>query len=236
MKTSNKFLIAAVLVIIISVVMHDFALKAAYLKTNYKSRFYHKVKLNLSGFDAVDIKPSADAFTNVTVEQGPKFAVWVNEEVKTDLSFNKNGHTLQISVKENADSYYTKDIIIICPDLKSVIARNAAKDNNVMYIGSINISGFKQDTMYLQSAKGTTISLMNNSISKLTAVTDTTGGTISLPFNRIKQSIFNIRKRGTLQLYDKKGVGEATYNISPSANVTLGGDALDLFPHKPVSY
>jgi hypothetical protein len=234
MKTSNKFLIAAVAIIIISQVMHDFSLKAAYLKANYKSRFYHKEKLNLADFDAIDVKPSE--FTSLSIEQGPKFAVWVNEGTKSDLSFKKNGRTLQIVVNEKTDGNYTKDIIIICPDLKSVIAREKVKVNNLMFIGSIEISGFKQDTMYLQSAKGITINLMHNRINKLTAGTDTTGGIISLPFNWIKQSVFNIRKRGTLQLYDKKGVGQATYNISPSANVTLAGDALDLFPHQKVSF
>lgn len=230
MKTSNKFLIAAVLVIIISVAIHDFALKAAYLKTNYKSRFYNKEQLHLTDFDVVDLKPSG--FTNVIIEQGPKFAVWVSKEAKRDLFFNKDSHTLKIAYKEKTDAYYQKDIIIICPNLESVIARESTKDRDFSIIGYIEVRGFKQDSLNVESAKGTTISLTNNIIDMLNAGTNASGGVISLPWNRIKQSNVNIRGIGTLQLYDKNGLGKTAYNLSPSATVTLNGDALSLFSHQ----
>ncbi|NNU34486.1 hypothetical protein HK413_10845 [Mucilaginibacter sp. S1162] len=117
MKTSNKFLIAAALVIVISLAVHDFALQAAYLKTNYKDRFYRMEQLIFTDFNAIDLKPSG--YTNVTIERGPKFAVWVNDVAKKELSFNKTDHLLNIAVKEKTDFYSTKNIIIICPDLKA---------------------------------------------------------------------------------------------------------------------
>ncbi|NNU34485.1 hypothetical protein HK413_10840 [Mucilaginibacter sp. S1162] len=112
-----------------------------------------------------------------------------------------------------------------------MVAHERTKDRDFSNIGDVYISGFKQDSLNVQSAKGTTISLINNIINKLNAGTDVSGGVISLPWNRITQSNVNIRGAGTLQLHDKNGLGKATYNLSPSATVTLKGDALSLFSH-----
>jgi hypothetical protein len=229
MKTSNKLLITAVLVILISLTVHDLALKAAYLKTDYKNRFYQMEKLPLADFDAVDLKPSA--FTTVTIEQGAKFAVWINNTTKSEMSVNKDGRTLKIFYKVKTDDYTGKNIIIICPSLKSMVVHERSADRDFTSVGDVIIHNFDLDSLYVRSARGTNINLYNNIITLLNAGTNITGGKISLPTNRIKQSNVNMQGPGSLELYDKKSVGKATYNLSPGTTVTLGGDALSMFSH-----
>ncbi|MFD2145039.1 hypothetical protein [Mucilaginibacter antarcticus] len=87
MKTSNKLLIALVLIAVAYSIANAFALKAEYLKGDFKSRFFGMNKVSLAGFDAVD-NNVANAL-DVTVEYGNEYAVWIDKKAIGDVTFSK---------------------------------------------------------------------------------------------------------------------------------------------------
>jgi hypothetical protein len=228
MKTSNKLIIVAGVLVFSFLVLHDFALQAEFKKGDYLSTYYHMEKLPIEDFDEVDL--AAEGFTSLNFKQGPKFEVWVNSTASNELIFTKKGRVLNISRKGSSPKVYSeKKIIIICPQLKSLATR-PFKEVYYARIADIIINNFKQDSMYLQTSRASDITLFGSTINSLTAGSDTSGGTLSLSvFNHIKDCNINMKGESTLSLTEKPGSGKVLYKLSPNTRLNLSGNAVNLF-------
>ena len=69
MKTSNKLILAALLLVLISLFGYDYLLKEAYVSGRYKDPYRDFATLKFKNFDTVDIVSSTAA--NVKFVQGP---------------------------------------------------------------------------------------------------------------------------------------------------------------------
>src|SRR5437764_8791518 len=92
-KTSNKLIIIALVVTLVSLVAYDFLLKAEYRSGNYKIPFKNYVTLNWKDFDIVDINASTAA--NVKLVQGP-FSVRVEQYAAEYVQVKQKGNRLEI--------------------------------------------------------------------------------------------------------------------------------------------
>jgi hypothetical protein len=93
MKASNKFLIAAVVLTVLSLVVYDILLKAAYKSGNYSDPYNNYVTLNFKDFDMLDLPSSTAA--NVKVVQGP-FSIRMDKYAAEFVQVNQEGKRLQI--------------------------------------------------------------------------------------------------------------------------------------------
>lgn len=226
MKTSNKLLITATIIIIGYLVAYDFSLKAEYIKGDYKSRFYNMKRIPVSGFDAIE--NNAANFTDLTIEQGPEYGIWINERIKDKVVITKNNKTLLINYKADNGFTYRHHMIITCPDLRSIITRPEFVQGEQAAGAETQVTGFNQDMMTIQAANGTSIALVHNNINKLNAGTTDSKATLTIHGeNTIKDASFNILGRSELKLLNP-AIAKSHFNYTDSTTMTLSGRALHI--------
>jgi hypothetical protein len=235
MKTSNKLLLAVLLIISAYCVASAFALKTEYLKGDYKSRFYRMTNFNLSDFDAVyaDIPNTA-----ITIEQGDKFAVWVTSDLH-DIEVARKNNTLTLNYKSTTrPTYgYGSSVVIICPRLVSLTLGTKLPREQKLAIqqdfitnkidGAFNtISGFKQDTMAVEVNNATHLNLGKSAIQSFNAVVNWGGLSVSRD-NKLNIANFDIKNYCEFDL-DHADIKKPTYKLSNTAKIIVTGEAVPL--------
>ncbi len=239
MKTSNKLLLTAILVIIGSMITYDLALRAEYRKGTYKSRFYEMEKLSLEGFTILDNRVAN--IISVQIEYGKSYAVYMNNDLKNNLLISKNGNKLMIDVADKAKpkiNPYKNNVIIICPKLDQVITspniRKSIKewDNDN---GTTSITGFDQQNMDLLINKSTHLNFEKNKIGHLQA---TVGDNLSQHAylfigsnNQINDATIKVAGKNQLSIGSPK-ITKSNFTISDSAIVNLDGSILKQLRHQ----
>ena len=243
MKTSNKISVLALIIIVLSLVFYDFALKATYKKGDFRSRFYKMKEIKLKDFNTINNK-SSNIF-NLSIEQGDHFAVWIDEDLPKKLQFDVKNNELTIDYKFEKGKYesYIGKVVIICPKLDRLISgqsyrNDVRKDINNKYSnpdGNTVVSNFIDEALNLQIDPFTTVILKNNKLKNLNAmVGDSTQGRAVLTIlndNIIENSDFKIKGHSFLSLENPK-ISLAKFNFSDSADVSLKGNSLNLFRGK----
>src|SRR5471030_1778532 len=114
MKTSNKIIMIAALVVIAWLVIYDNALKAEYVKGDFKKPHYRMQQLNFSNFNVIE--HNAGNIIGMQVKKAP-YGVWIDDYAKDKIRVSRHGQTLQIDYigKENFNDY--RGITISCPDV-----------------------------------------------------------------------------------------------------------------------
>ncbi|MGF7081921.1 hypothetical protein [Mucilaginibacter sp. UYCu711] len=225
MKTSNKLLIAATLMVIGSIVAFDFSLRAEYLKRDYKKRFYNKNQLSLKDFDAIE--DNTANFTDLTVEQGPEFGVWIDDyDAKDDLIFTIDHRTLHIDYKKERKINNKYSINIICPNLKSIVTRYKSLTALVERGGVTTVSGFKQDTMNVKVNNATLLALTDNNITLLNATVNSGILTITQN-NTINTGNFDLKADAQFNMLNTD-IKNARYKHENNAALNLSGKPLEL--------
>jgi hypothetical protein len=252
MKTSNKILIAASLIVLLYLVAYDMALKAEYTKGDYKQPHYRMQQLSFSNFNAIE--HNVGNIVRLRVEKGP-YRVWVDDEIKGKLIISQHGQTIQIdgiTQNGNNNKLYGGSVIISCPDIISVTTntykgsgnssdgRYLRKNGNSMLIdyhphATTTVTGFTQAVMQLQANKFTEIELENNSIGELNAkVGDKKHGQAGLTLdadNKIATANLEVPGRSTLTI-DNLFIEKMTYQMADSAQVNLTGKATHLLDRR----
>ncbi len=114
MKTSNKFLFAAVVFTLLSLVVYDLMLKAEYKSGDYTDPYKNFVTLNFKDFDVLDLHSSTAA--NVKLVQGP-FSVRIDENAKGYVQVRQEGTTssdrcrLRWKLSKHAQPIYSFDFL-----------------------------------------------------------------------------------------------------------------------------
>jgi len=236
MKTSNKLLLTAILVIIGSMITYDLALRAEYRKGTYKSRFYEFEKTtDTKGFNMLDNR--AANLVSVQVEQGDHFGIWMMNGLKEYISISHKGTALVIDVidkKAQNRNLYKNGIIIICPSLNQVtttpfFASKEGEENNYSN-GMTSLVGFTQQNLDLHINKSTGVTLEKNKIDNLKAsVGDILFHNASLTIrsnNQLNFAEIKVAGRNELNIQNSK-INKSNFNISDSAQVNLSGRFLN---------
>ena len=241
MKTSNKLFIAAILIIILSMVAYDFALRAEYLKGEYKSRFYEKEKLGFNGFKSIDNR--AANYLPITIERGDHFGVWIDKNLKDRIKISKIGDQLIIDVIDRNSPKiipYSNSVTIICPSINEITMQPLllVKENQEIYPSdaTTNLSGFNQQNLSLIVNESTHLSLEKNKIENLNAIVGTNSSKHAYLFiasnNQIGNANINVLGKNQLVIENPK-IEKTNFTISDSANVSLGGSTLKQLRTQP---
>ncbi|HEV3250487.1 MAG TPA: hypothetical protein VGZ71_06020, partial [Puia sp.] len=180
MKTSNKFLLAAAVFTLLSLVVYDLFLRAEFKSGNYTDPYQDYVTLNFKDFDILDLPSSTAA--NAKIVQGP-FSIRIDKYAADFVQVNQEGKRLQIKAgfEGNYQSTSSQYILLIsCPKLSDVNANAGYRANNMKVTDTIVredwnmrkvlIAGFKQDSLHISQDYGSTIVLENNHIRAISAV------------------------------------------------------------------
>jgi hypothetical protein len=238
MKTSNKLIAAAFLLVLVSLFVYDHLLKGEYLTKKYVNPYKSYTTLKFKNFDTVDLVSSTAA--NVKFIQGP-FSVKIDPDALDYVRLKQYGGRLQINAGFEHNYLYNQNtyiLIISCPKLAAVYASAIYTANNKQVIDTVVredwnmrkvlISGFKEDSLLVKQDYGSTITLSNNYIHFLNAVTGIKQGSGSKidiqnnnTFQKANLNILNrswlLLKGGTIQNLEYHLADSAKMIISPAA-------------------
>ncbi|PVY42856.1 hypothetical protein [Pontibacter virosus] len=242
MKTSNKLLVFALVMLVSALATYNIALKAEYNTKSYQDPYKNYIAMDFNGFDEVEV--NAGDMLKVLIEPGEQHAVYLykgNEEV---VQINQENKTLQIDVTTNdrqkgVRGWGAPHLIIKTPMLHTLRANamhalngkqvtNIQRLNTASYLNT-SLYGFKQDSLRLELDNGVLVQLLGNELQHLQAVTGTSPESDSKllihPDNNIQQANLNIRNRSHLTLLNV-AIPELQYTLSEQAQVELSGEAL----------
>lgn len=245
MKTSNKLTIAAVLLILVSLVYYDLMLKAGYLSGNYKDQFRDFTALNFKDFKSIDLGSSTAS--NIIVEQGP-FSVRIEPTATRFVKVSQRNQILHIETAfpgnyENSRAEYV--LIISCPNLIKfdADARYMAGDLPITdTIASADfkwrptiIRGFTLDSLSINEKHAASIILQGNNIKFINTVIGLGEGSgsnmVILKDNKFQNADLNILNKSQLQLHNAT-INNLNYHLADSAKLILIGNAKKLLTKK----
>ncbi|MES2427897.1 MAG: hypothetical protein V4560_13040 [Bacteroidota bacterium] len=221
MKTSNKLLLLATVILFGYLAIFNFQLRAEYLKGDFKKLYYGMKFTPLNSFTT--IRHNAGNVLALRVEKGPKFGVWMRDNLKEKLALTERNNTLFVDYVDKQHSNYYSGIVVVCPEVNTVIT-TPLKTHQVMFWERevTQVSGFTQDAMNIVAGKSTQIELNKNTISKLNAATTASNATIKVNAeNLIQAAEFKIAGKSDLQLLSQ--IAKSTYSYTDSATITLNG-------------
>jgi hypothetical protein len=238
MKTSNKLVIAAIVLTVIMLTWYDLRLKAEYLSGAYKVPYSDYVPLNYTGFDTVELNSSTAA--NVEFVQGP-FSVRVDNNSMDFVVFKQQGNRLRIDAVFERNFRWTPNsfvIVISCPTLKKLTTGATYQADNRMVTDTIvreewnmrqvHVYGFKQDSLNIEQDYGSTVVLAADTIRSLRAVIGKSAGSGSKIIlesgNEFQDAALDIGHHSTFILQNAH-IEKLTYHLADSAVLTVTGNA-----------
>jgi hypothetical protein len=241
MKTSNKFLFAAVVLTLISLVVYDILLKAAYKSGNYTDPFKDFVTLKFKDFDVLDLPSSTTA--NVKVIQGP-FSVRIDERAKSYVQVRQEGSHLSVNAGFEGSYESTSNpyiLLISCPTVLAVNANAGYRANNTNVTDTIVrddwnmrqvlIDGFTQDSLNIMEDYGSTVVLANNHIRVVSATigkSPRSGPRLIIEqTNEFMNADLDIQNNSKLFL-DNAKIQSLNYQLGDSAKLIITGKAKNL--------
>ncbi len=234
MKTSNKLLIAAILIIIVSMITYDLALRVEYKKGTYKSRFYGFEKLGFKNFSKIDNRVANQV--SIQINQSPEFEVFIKKELKDQIKIIQHEDLLIIDVLDRKTFRYGGDngVVIMCPSVERLVTTPFFKNKNeekaaegYFISGSNTLVGFNQKNVDLCINKATHVFLIDSKIESLKAIvgnSTTKNAMLSLVGNTfIKSASITVAGTNSLEIQNKATIIKKVFNISDSAHVNLTG-------------
>jgi hypothetical protein len=238
MKTSNKLILTALLLTLVSLSYYNYLLKKAFVSGKYKDPYASFVTLKFKDFDTVDVVSSTAA--NVKFVQGP-FKVMIDTGALDYTRIKQTGHHLRIDAAFEFDYLYNPNaylLVISCPSLAKISANATYMANKKPVTDTIVrddwnmhqvlIDGFKQDSLSISQDYGSTVELANNKIQSIHASVGKSNRSgskiIILKGNQFGNAIFDIRTNSRLLLNDAV-IHHLTYHLADSAKLIITGAA-----------
>jgi len=241
MKTSNKLILTAVLLLLFALTAYNYLLKAEYLSGRYKDPYRSYITLKFKDFDTVDV--NSTTAVNVKFIQGP-FSVRVDADALDFAKIKQRGRCLEINAAfkrnyiQNPNPYI---VVVSCPKLTEVNTNAIFIAGNKQIIDTIFredwrmrqnlIEGFKEDSLSIRQYYGSSIILSGNHISILNMVSGLNPGSFSkteiLNSNLFQQATVDVLNRSKF-LLDGKAIKNLKYYLADSAKMTLTGSSQNL--------
>ena len=246
MKTSNKLLLTALIVLLCSLAAYNMILKSAYETGAYKDPLSNHVQLGFEGFEEVDV--NASNMLRVKIEASDTYGVYQQKDTEEMIQVTQEGNRLKVDVilpneKEGLGGYRnTQHVVIRTPAVKSIranavytVAGKPTTTRHKLYAPNyfgLLIEGFHQEHLQLELDNGSHVQLAGNQIGTLRATTGRSAGSEPLlqllPNNKLQQADLNIRNGSYLELQNVP-VPQLRYTFSDSAHVSLSGASLASF-------
>ncbi|WPV02613.1 hypothetical protein SNE26_12565 [Mucilaginibacter sp. cycad4] len=236
MKTSNKSLLSAVLLLIISIGIYDFQLKAEYLKGEYKNPYNGFRILNFKNFKVIDLASSTAI--NIMLVKGP-FKVLADPGAMEFMKIEQRQDSLFIraAFKDNFHNVQAPNVLYISlPQLDAFYADAKYKAGDTQIIDTTaaqdfkwratTISGFSGDKLNIIQDHASTILLKNNQFNILNAVigkSNSSASNLSIETgNQFEKTNLDIRNKSCLWIKDDS-LSSITYKLADSAKLILNG-------------
>jgi len=247
MRTSNKLITAAFLLILVSLFVYDHLLKTEYISGSYKDPYRDYTTLNFKDFDTVDV--NSTSAVNVKFIQGP-FSVRVDTDAMDFTKIEQKGSRLKIDATfkgeyiQNPNPYI---VIVSCPKLIEVNANAIFKTGDKQIIDTVFredwrmrqnlIEGFKEDSLSIRQYYGSSIILSGNHIRALNAEVGLNPGSFSkvviLNNNLFQQARVVVLNKSRF-LLDGKTIQNLKYQLADSAQMILNGAAQNIFNNSKI--
>jgi len=241
MKTSNKLLAIALLIIVGSLFFYDLSVRAVYRSGSFRIPFRDYSDLNFKDFDTINVKSCTAV--NVLFQQGP-FHVKMAPGAESYARIGQDGKTLNIGAvfkhgfENNRNPYL---VIVTCPNIAKLSTDGWYGTNGKSYIDTVVkddwnmrkvwVEGFKQDSLTISQDFGSTVVLSGNAIKALNAQIGKSPLSGSKLFvlknNHFESANLDIRNKSKLLLEDAD-IGKLNYRLSDSAKLVLNGNAAHL--------
>ena len=236
MKTSNKCLVAALLLLVGSLMAFNTSLRAEYARGTYKDLKRNTAALNFTNFTEVDVQ--AASTMSVKIVRGP-FGVRLNNGAKKAVKISQHGARLTVALAfpTAGESLGGQDVLTIsCPQLRRLTTggtyRVAGKPRTEKAPGNqrrVRVEGFSGDSLVVRQDLGSQVELANNRLGFLRAEAGVSPGSQSglriEQSNRILAVDLSVQHQATL-LLEAGGIARHRYQFGDSARVTFGGAGL----------
>jgi hypothetical protein len=240
MKTSVKFLLAALVVLLASLTAYNMALRAEYRSGAYKDPLRRYTKLGFKDFTEIDV-PAASRMS-VKIMAG-SFNVWVHPEAEKFVRISQRGGRLVVALAmpEQAQTLgWGETVVISCPRLAALTTDGTYEvagqpQRSPTFSGrTVLVQGFVQDSLALRQDRGSRIELKNNRLGLLRAVAGTTPGSHPIlqvnTGNHIAAASLTLAHQSELVL-DNVQIAQLRHTFGDSVKVTLTGTALGSVLH-----
>jgi len=241
MKASNKFLFAAAVFTLLSLLLYDLLLKAAFKSGDYTDPYKNFVTLKFKDFNILDLHSSTAA--NVKIVQGP-YSIRMDENATGFVRLRQEGSRLQINASFDGiyQSFPNQYIFLIsCPRLSEVITNASYRANNTEVTDTIVredwnmrqvlIDGFSQDSLRISQDYGSTVVLANNHVRAISAVVGRSQGSgsnlIIRASNVFGNATLDIQNNSKLFL-DNARIQNLSYQLGDKAKLIITGKAKNL--------
>ncbi len=243
MKTSNKLVVAGILLLLIALFGYDYLLKQEYLTGSYKIPYKDYISLKFKDFDAADVMSSTA--TNVKFVQGP-YSVKIDDDALSYTTVEQKGSRLIIvshfegEYRNNINDYL---LIISMPKLTDVNTSATYKKNKGAqtvtdttvredwHMRMVLIECFNEDSINVKQDYGSTVVFSNNHIRALNGIvgaSDSSGSKlVILKNNRFDQARINVLNRSNF-LLDGKPIQNLKYSLADSAKITFTGSSQNI--------
>jgi len=222
MKTSNKLLLLSTVILFGYLAIFNFQLRAEYIKGDFRKPYYGMKFTPLNSFTTIRL--NAGNVLALRVEKGPKFGVWMVDNVKEKVALTERDNTLFVDyVNKTNFNYYQSGIVVVCPEVNTVITTPLATHQVMFWERAVTkVSGFTQDVMNIVVGKDTQFELDENAIGKLNAAATASDATITVnTHNQIQAADFKIAGKSELKLLSQ--IAKSNYSYTDSATITLNG-------------
>ncbi len=234
MKNSNKWLLAALLVLLASLAAYNMGLRAEYRRGTYKDPLRDTTALAFQDFSEIDVQAAA---MNVKIVAGP-YGVHVGNDAVRYVRISQQGPRLVVALAFPGRAEYLGRgtvVAIACPRLKRLTTSAVyleqgqpftAKEDGGGY--AVRVQGFGQDSLALRQDYASRVELTGNRLGYPRADAGRSPGSRSVlriaPDNRIGAATLGLRHRSELVL--ESAIPRLRYQFADSAKATFVGAAL----------
>lgn len=233
MKNSNKWVLAAVLLLLGSLTAYNMGLRAEYRTGHYKDPLHNFAALNFKDFTSVSV-PAATAL-QVKIVRGP-FGVRLNNDAAGVHVAQRGGQLVVTASFAGQRPYWGRRemLVISCPRLDSLttdavyqLDGKPQTDKNGT-LGRVAVEDFVQDSLVLRQHRTSHVALAGNTLRYLRAEVGSGPGGAALALNgsnHIAAADLDVRRHGELAISNLV-IPNLRYHFADSAQATLAGTAL----------
>ena len=235
MKTSNKLILSVLAILLVSVTVYDFALKAEYLSGSYKNPFNGYASKTVKNFNEIEV--DAINMLHVTIQQGD-YSVHVAQDNTDSIKLTQTGNRLIVNVdfekraaSDNPNVSHTNDIVIYCPRLTYIktdehhysIPRKKMTNEQRYEVErggrSVNLNSFILDSLSIEQKTGS-VKINGSKIGVLKSTAAARSRLHISDDTRIGQAEMHINDLSSLT-FDKFNIPKFSYTLSDSATITF---------------
>lgn len=235
MKTSNKLMLTAVIILLISMIAYDFALRAEYRKGDFRKPFYGMEKdTTLTGFTSIENRVADHV--SVGVLQDKNTMIYNQHDFKENFKIYKNGSVLIIDVNEKKvkklTKYHQSNVVIFCPSIEKLITepdiQSKPSETDYAYENfTTTLKGFNLQKLQLNIGKLSTVILEGNKINQLQAVVGENSAQKSnltiRSDNQINSAKIDVLGKNELRI-ENPIIVKKQFTVSDSATISMGGN------------